>query len=386
MTSQWVFPDRVFDGATLRDSLAMQCQHGRIVDLRSVGAVPLGAKKVQIAGTVSPGFIDLQVNGGGGVLLNDNPTLDGMRAIIQAHRQFGTVAVMLTIITDTHDVMAAAADAAITANGEPGFVGLHIEGPHISQTRRGTHNAQFIRPLTGSTIAVVAKLAQAGISTMITLAPEAATSAQISELAELGAIVSLGHTDATSQQVKAAFAAGATCATHLFNAMSQMLNRSPGTVGAVINSQAYASIICDGRHVADEMIGLAIRARPVSDRMFLVSDAMPTVGGPDAFKLYGDTIMLRDGQLVNSEGSLAGAHITMAQGVQRLVSIVGIEREAALQMAITVPAHVIKQPTLAEVLGRSINDLLVLGEDCAVITTLGALLGGSESIIANKAK
>ncbi|AGI69703.1 N-acetylglucosamine-6-phosphate deacetylase NagA [Octadecabacter antarcticus 307] len=385
MTSQWVFPDRVFDGATLRDSMAMQYQHGRIVGLRSVGAVPLDAQKVQIAGTVSPGFVDLQVNGGGGVLLNDNPTLDGMRAIIQAHRQFGTVAVMPTVITDTHDVMAAAADAAIKANGELGFVGLHIEGPHISQTRRGTHGAQFIRPLDGSTIAVVAKLARAGISTMITVAPEAATSAQIAELAGLGAVVSLGHTDATSQQVTAAFAAGATCATHLFNAMSQMLNRSPGTVGAVINSQAYAGIICDGRHVADEMVGLAIRARPVSGRMFLVSDAMPTVGGPDAFELYGDTIMLKDGQLVNSEGSLAGAHITMAQSVQRLVSVVGVERETALQMAITVPAHVIKQPALADVLGRSIDDLLVLGEDCTVIATLGDLLSASDDVIANKA-
>jgi N-acetylglucosamine-6-phosphate deacetylase len=385
MTSQWIIPDRVFDGATLRDGLALQCKGGRIVDLRRVDAVPRGVPTVQISGTVSPGFIDLQVNGGGGVLLNQNPTVDGMRAIIRAHRQFGTVAMTPTLITDAHDVMAAAADAAIAAKGEPGFVGLHIEGPHISRARRGTHDPQFIRPLDDLTIAVVAKLARAGISIMITVAPEAATSAQISQLAALGAVVSLGHTDATSQQVAAAFAAGATCATHLFNAMSPMLNRSPGAVGAVINSTAYAGIICDGYHVADEMVGIAIRARPVSGRMYLVSDAMPTVGGPDAFELYGNTITLQDGQLVNSEGSLAGAHVTMAQSVQRLAAVLGIEHEVALQMAITVPADVIKQPELAGVMGRSSDDLLVLGQDCVVMGTLGEQICAPDDASAHKA-
>jgi N-acetylglucosamine-6-phosphate deacetylase len=180
----------------------------------------------------------------------------------------------------------------------------------------------------------------------------------------------------------AAFAAGASCATHLFNAMSPMLNRSPGAVGAVINSQAYAGIICDGYHVADEMVGLAIRARAVSGRMFLVSDAMPTVGGPDAFELYGNTITLKQGQLVNAEGSLAGAHVTMAQSVQRLVSVVGVDKETALQMAVTVPADVLKQPELATVVGRSVDDLLVLRGDFVVVGTLGSQIGASNDAVA----
>ena len=382
MTSKWIVPDHVFDGSTLLNGLAIHCQQGRVVELCPVRAVPAKAQVVQVGGTVSPGFVDLQVNGGGGVLLNQCPTPEGMRAIASAHRQFGTVAVTPTVITDTHDVVAAAADAAIRAKGDGGIVGLHIEGPHISKVRRGTHDAQYVRPMDDATIGVVAKLRGAGISTMITLAPEAATLDQIAKLAALGAVVSLGHTNATSEQMTAAFAAGASCATHLFNAMSPMLNRSPGAVGAVINSQAYAGIICDGYHVADEMVGLAIRARPVSGRMFLVSDAMPTVGGPDAFELYGNTITLKRGQLVNAEGSLAGAHVTMAQSVQRLVSVVGVDKETALQMAVTVPADVLKQPELATVVGRSVDDLLVLRGDFAVVGTLGGQIGASNDAVA----
>ena len=382
MTSKWIVPDHVFDDGTLRNGLAIHCQQGRVVELCPVRAVPANAQVVQVGGTVSPGFVDLQVNGGGGVLLNQCPTPEGMRAIALAHRQFGTVAVTPTVITDTHDVVAAAADAVIRANGDSGIVGLHIEGPHISKVRRGTHDAQYVRPMDYATIGVVAKLRGAGISTMITLAPEATTLDQIAKLAALGAVVSLGHTNATSAQMTAAFAAGASCATHLFNAMSPMLNRSPGAVGAVINSQAYAGIICDGYHVADEMVGLAIRARPVSGRMFLVSDAMPTVGGPDAFELYGNTITLKQGQLVNAEGSLAGAHVTMAQSVQRLVSVVGVDEETALQMAVTVPADVLKQPELATVVGRSVDDLLVLRGDFAVVGTLGGQIGASNDAVA----
>lgn len=382
MTSKWIVPDQVFDGHTLRRGLAIHSRQGSVVELCPLGAVPVDAQIVQVAGTVSPGFVDLQVNGGGGVLLNQCPTPEGMRAIASAHRQFGTVAVTPTVITDTHDVVAAAADAAIRAKGDGGIVGLHIEGPHISKVRRGTHDAQYVRPMDDATIGIVAKLRGAGVSTMITLAPEAATLDQIAKLAALGAVVSLGHTNATSEQMTAAFAAGASCATHLFNAMSPMLSRSPGAVGAVINSQAYAGIICDGYHVADEMVGLAIRARPVSGRMFLVSDAMPTVGGPDAFELYGNTITLKQGQLVNAEGSLAGAHVTMAQGVLRLVSVVGVDKETALQMAVTVPAGVLRQPELATVVGRSVDDLLVLRGDFAVVGTLGGQIGASNDAVA----
>ena len=314
----------------------------------------------RISGIISPGFIDLQVNGGGGVLLNQTPSVAGMQAMAAAHRRFGTVAILPTVITDRPEVLAQAVGAAIAAKGVQGIAGLHIEGPHISVARRGTHAAAFIRPMDAITMNHVARLRSAGVAVMITVAPEAVTPAQIGELSALGAVVSLGHSDSSFEATNQCLAAGASCFTHLFNAMSQMVNRAPGVVGAAINSQAYAGFICDGQHVADEMLGLALRARPVADRMFLVSDAMPTVGGPDSFVIYGQTITLHDGQLLNQEGSLAGAHVTQLEGVARLVGKLGIAPEAALRMAITVPARLMGLDQLARLKGRVLGDVVHL--------------------------
>jgi N-acetylglucosamine-6-phosphate deacetylase len=255
-----------------------------------------------------------------------------------------------------------------------GLLGLHIEGPHLSLPRRGTHAAEFIRPLDSTTIGHVRRLRDKGIAVKITLAPEAVQRGQISALVATGAVVSIGHSDATAEAVQAALAEGANCFTHLFNAMSPMLNRAPGVTGAAINSTAYCGFICDGHHVADAMLGLAIRARPVPDRMFLVSDAMSTVGGSDRFMLYGQEVRVVGGRLVNAEGSLAGAHVTMAESVARLVRVLGITPEAALRMAVTVPAMVIGAPGLAQIIGRDADDLLVLGPDMMPLGTCAALM------------
>lgn len=364
MTETWLCPDRLFDGQSLHADMAVLLQGGQ-VDAVAPQSAADPARMTRIKGLVTPGFVDLQVNGGGGVLLNTNPTPEGMRRIAAAHRGHGTVAIMPTVITDAPDVLTRAAEAAIAVHGEPFFAGLHIEGPHIAPDRRGTHDARFVRPMDDSTINLVADLRSRGIPVMITVAPEAATGGQIAALAATGAVVSLGHTNATADQARAAMQAGAGAVTHLFNAMSQMQNRAPGLVGAAINSDIYAGIICDGIHVADEMVGLAIRARPRPDRMFLVSDAMPTVGGPDAFSLYGQDIRLDDGRLINAEGSLAGAHVTQAQGVGRLVHKIGIPLETALRMAITVPATLIDTPDLAGIMGRDAADLIVLDDTLA---------------------
>lgn len=372
----WLCPDRLFDGQTLRSGLALGLSEGRTTDLRPVADLPPDAARCAIAGTLTPGFLDLQVNGGGGVLFNTTPTPQGIAAIAAAHRRFGTVGILATLITDTPEVLAKAVDAALAAGDVQGFLGIHIEGPHLSVPRRGTHRAAFIRPLDDATIAHVARLRTAGITTMLTLAPEAATPAQVRRLADLGCIVSIGHSDADAQAVRDLLAAGARCFTHLFNAMSPMLNRTPGVTGACINSTAHAGIICDGIHVADEMVGLAIRARPVPDRTFLVSDAMPTVGGPDHFNLYGSEIRLVDGRLVNAEGSLAGAHVTMAESLARLIDVVGVAPEQALRMAVTVPADLIGRADLAGVTARSAADLLVLDDDWAFIGTAAKLAEG----------
>jgi N-acetylglucosamine-6-phosphate deacetylase len=188
--------------------------------------------------------------------------------------------------------------------------------------------------------------------------------------------VSIGHSDATAEATRQLLDEGASCFTHLFNAMSPMLNRAPGVTGACINSTAYAGIICDGIHVADEMVGLALRARPVADHMFLVSDAMSTVGGSDHFRLYGEEIRLVNGRLVNAEGSLAGAHVTMAESLARLIRVVGIAPDQALRMTSTVPARVIGRPDLARLTGRSTRDLLILGEDWSVNSTVATVADG----------
>lgn len=365
MTDRWIAPDRLFDGQTVTTGQAVRVEDGYVV---GIGAAPPDAKRVN--GCLTPGFVDVQVNGGGGVMLNTTPTRDGMAVIAAAHRRFGTVAVMPTVITDAPEVLDRAADAAIVAKNDVGIIGLHIEGPHISVARRGTHNAAHIRPMDARTMDVVARLRQHDVTVIITVAPEAVSVEQIAGLTAMGAVVSLGHTDADADAVSRAIAAGARCATHVFNAMSPMTSREPGAVGEVLNSFVRAGIICDGHHVDDRMISLALRARPADDLMFLVSDAMATVGGPDHFDLYHQRIYLSDGRLVNAEGNLAGAHMTQAEGVARLVLQVGVTLDRSLRMAVTVPARVVGQIDLSQVVGRKTDDLLLLSDTFRVTGTL----------------
>ncbi len=358
MTDIWIAPKHVFDGQRVLSGHAV-----RVVDDIMVDLDKAPKEALQINGCVTPGFVDLQVNGGGGFMLNTTPTREGMASIASAHRRFGTVAIMPTVITDTAEVLDRAAEAAIAAKDDEGIIGLHIEGPHISVARRGTHNCANIRDFDSHTMDVVAQLRHQGVAVMITLAPEAASLYRITALADMGAVVSIGHTDAPAEDVEAVIAAGATCATHLFNAMSPMTGRAPGAVGAIINSGVHAGIICDGHHVDDRMIRLALRARPSDDLMFLVSDAMATVGGPDHFDLYGQKIHLANGRLINAEGNLAGAHVTQAEGIARLVHHVGIPLGQALRMAVTIPAQVMGQSRLAQMVGRRTRDLVVLSDD-----------------------
>ncbi len=367
----WLCPDHVFDGADLCPHMAIGVQQGRTTALLPVADLPSGAPHHVLSGTLTAGFVDLQVNGGGDALLNASPTVPTMITMAAAHRRFGTVAILPTVITDAPEVLAAAVGAALSAKGLPGILGLHIEGPHLSVPRRGTHSARFIRPFESATMDHVERLRAAGIFVKITVAPEAMAKGQIAALVATGAIVSIGHSDTTAEATKAALAEGASCFTHLFNAMSPMQNREPGVTGACINSSAYAGIICDGYHVADDMVALAIRARPVPDRMFLVSDSMSTVGGSDHFTLYGEQIRLVGGRLVNAAGSLAGAHVTMAEGLARLINVLGIAPKTALAMAVSTPATLIGRPDLARPILRDLSDLVLLNSNWS-ISALGA--------------
>lgn len=370
MRDGWLAPRRLFDGERLLEGAGLRLEGGVVAE---IGTPPADARA--LPGTVTPGYVDLQVNGGGGVLLNTSPTAEGMEAIAAAHRRFGTVAILPTLITDEPEVMERAVDAALAARGAEGILGIHLEGPHIALARKGTHAPRFIRPCDERTLACVRRLREGGVPVMVTLAPEAVTPGQIAALRALGAVVSLGHTDATFEAAQAALAEGANCFTHLFNAMSPLSHRAPGVVGAALDSAVPSGIICDGVHVEEAVVALAIRARRAEDLMFLVSDAMPTVGGPDHFRLYDMELRVENGRLVNPEGSLAGAHVTMAESVARLVNRVGIAPETALRMAITVPARVMEAPDLARLTGRRVEDVLAVGPDWAVDATLADLPG-----------
>jgi N-acetylglucosamine-6-phosphate deacetylase len=372
----WLCPDLLFDGQTLHSGLALGVTEGHTTLIENVSNLHKSAPRRPLTGLLTPGFIDLQVNGGGDALLNTAPTPQAMQTMAAAHRRFGTVGILPTVITDAPEVLAFAVDAAIATKGKPGILGLHIEGPHLSQERRGTHSARFVRPFEAATQRHVERLRATGIFVMITVAPEAMATGEIAGLVATGAVVSLGHSAATSAQTIGALAEGASCFTHLFNAMSPMQNREPGVTGAAINSSAYAGIICDGHHVSDEMIGLGLRARPLPDRMFLVSDAMSTVGGSDHFMLYGQEIRLAGGRLLNAEGSLAGAHTTMAEGVWRLITVLGVAPEVALKMAISTPAAVLRQPALASPEGRDLADLILLDAGWTVTGSGADLIAG----------
>lgn len=363
-----IFSVTLFDGQILapRDIIV---RDGVIVNVTE----PSGSG-IRLEGFVTLGFLDLQVNGGGGILWNAEPTVHGALGIADAHRSFGTVGIMPTLITDAPEVMARAADAMLDLWGEPSILGVHFEGPHINPAKRGTHAARFIRPFDDASLEPIKRLRAKDIPVMLTLAPECVAPRDIAVLTELGVIVSLGHSNATSQEAKAGFAAGARAVTHLYNAMSQMQGREAGLVGAAINSDAFVGIIADGHHVAPEMIALACRARPRADRMFLVSDAMPTVGGPESFDLYDMEIRVEKGRLVNPEGALAGAHISMAEGVAVLVQRAGISLCDALKMAVTHPAQLLGRPDLTTVIGRRADDLICLSPDLGVRGTLGDLL------------
>lgn len=327
-----------------------------------------GGERFDLGGDhLLPGFIDTQVNGGGGVLFNDTPTVAGIAAIGAAHATYGTTGFLPTLISDDLAVIDAAMRAVeeAIARGVPGVLGIHIEGPFIAAARKGIHDPAKFRRLTAESIALLTGLKRG--RTLVTLAPETCGVGDIAALTASGVIVAAGHTDADYLTTRAALDAGVTGFTHLFNAMSPMLHRAPGVVGAALDDQAsYCGLIADGHHVDAAVLRIALRARPL-DRFMLVTDAMPTVGSATkTFRLNGLTITVRDGVCVAPNGTLAGCDLDMASAVRNIVAMTGIGIEQAATMAATAPArflgldHVVG--TIAA--GRA-ADLVWLGRDGA---------------------
>ncbi len=290
-------------------------------------------------GWIVPGFIDTQVNGGAGVLFNDSPDVEGIAAIGRAHARYGTTAFLPTLISDTPEIVAKAldaTDAAIEA-GVPGVVGVHIEGPVISVTRKGIHDAEKFRQLDADFLALLTRPRRGKV--MLTLAPEMVSLEDIATLHKAGVILSIGHSDADYDTAKAAIAAGMTGVTHLYNAMSPLLHRAPGVVGASIEDQAiYCGLILDGFHVHDAPVRIAMRARPL-DRFLLVTDAMPCVGADVAeFDLHGRRILVEGGRCLGEDGTLAGSSLDMAGAFRNAVNRIGLSHADAAMMAATSPA------------------------------------------------
>ena len=297
-----------------------------------------------------PGFIDTQVNGGGGVLFNDKPDVETIRAIGAAHRRFGTTGFLPTLISDDLDTIAraiAAVDAAIAA-GLPGVLGIHIEGPFLNSARKGIHDAKQLLRLDEKLIPMLCAL-KAG-RTLLTLAPEMTTPAIIRQLSAAGAIIAAGHTNATFDETNAAIAAGLTGFTHLFNAMSPLGSREPGVVGAALYDQStWCGLIVDGHHVNPVTLKLALRCRR-RDRFVLVTDAMAPVGTDSvSFVLQGQTIQVVDGVCRDQSGTLAGTVLDMAQAVRNAVDLLDLKLPDAVRMASEYPAHYLG---LGQELGR----------------------------------
>lgn len=291
------------------------------------------------AGTVvAPGFIDVQVNGGGGVLLNDAPTLDGIRTILAAHRPHGTTGMLPTLITDRREVMEALLAVAEEALKIPGVLGFHLEGPFIAPARKGCHREDYIRRPDANDIALLGNFGQLGRS-YVTVAPERVEAADIRALTATGLRVAAGHTDATAAEMARAVDAGMTGATHIFNAMTPIAVREPGPAGYTLDDdRLYCGLITDGHHVHAANVRATYKLKG-RDHVMLVTDAMPTVGSDKPwFDLFGMRIEVKGGRLVYGADTLAGAHVTMMQCVARFIEMTGAPLEDALIMASRTPA------------------------------------------------
>lgn len=335
---------QVFDGSRLLAGIAVVVAGGLVEAL--VPEVRLDGS-VQVrrlpGGTLAPGFVDLQVNGGGGVMFNDAPEVATLGRMAAAHAGLGTLAFLPTLITDTAGSTRAAVAAVerAVAEGVSGIAGLHLEGPHLAAARKGAHDAVLMRRLGAEDLAFLCEAAARVPRLLVTLAPEMADGAAIAALVRAGAVVSLGHTDAGLDAARAAAAAGARMVTHLFNAMSPLGHREPGVVGAALScGRLDAGLIADGVHVHPAAIAAALSAKTGPGQIFLVTDAMATAGSDIAgFTLGGRAIRRDGGRLTLADGTLAGAHVDMATSLRVLTKDAGIALDRALAMATSIPAR-----------------------------------------------
>ena len=329
---------QLFDGTVMRGP-ALVTVSGSLIQNVSFGeAASPGMIALASDAVLAPGFIDIQVNGGGGVLLNGEPSKAGVRRIVEAHRRTGTTGCLPTLVTDRTDMIERLAGIAQGSLQIPGVLGFHLEGPAINKVRKGIHLESEIRELSARDLAAMESFGDCGRS-VVTLAPECVPPSVIDDLLGAGLRVSAGHSEATAMQIVQAADRGLSGVTHLFNAMSQLTAREPGVVGAALDDgRLFAGIICDGLHVDPLSLRVAMRCKG-RDRLMLITDAMPLVGTDlRHFLLQGRHITLQGTRLTSPDGTLAGAHLTMMQAVQNAVALLGVGIANALTMASRTPA------------------------------------------------
>ncbi|MEM1112658.1 MAG: N-acetylglucosamine-6-phosphate deacetylase [Pseudomonadota bacterium] len=340
--------NKLFDGIRWHDGQAILIEDSLVRELVPAEAVPGEAELVSFDdGLLVPGLVDVQVNGGGGLMFNEAPAYETLATITAAHLKAGTTSCLPTVISDHRHVIESAIEAVVAyrGDGHPDVLGLHIEGPFFAQSRRGAHSAERVRAPGAADIEFLCEQS-ARLPLVLTLAPEVCQPGQIRQLSEAGIRVCAGHSDASYDEVIGALDEGLIGFTHLFNAMSPLTAREPGMVGtALTDSESWVGMIADGHHVHPASLALALRAKRI-DRLMLVSDAMATAGTDStAFELYGETVRLRGGRLINTEGKLAGSTITLLDAVRYLRSEVEAPLEDCLRMASTYPARFMGVPS-----------------------------------------
>ncbi|HEY7853084.1 MAG TPA: N-acetylglucosamine-6-phosphate deacetylase [Caulobacteraceae bacterium] len=375
---------QVMTDGGLEEGLAVVLAGETIASVIPEREVAAGVPRLELdGGLLLPGFIDIQVNGGGGVLFNDSPTPEAIARIGEAHRRFGTTAFLPTLISDELTVVGAAIEATrqAMAMGIPGVLGVHIEGPYLNTEQKGIHDAGKLRRMDEEGLALLTSLR--GGRTLVTLAPEMAGAAMIQRLAAAGVIVSAGHTNASHAQARGALDAGMTGFTHLFNAMSPLTSREPGVVGAALSDpRSWCGIIVDGRHVDPLVLRIALKCRPL-DRFILVTDAMPCVGSDQqTFTLQHKLITVRDGACFDARGRLAGSDLDMAGAVRNAVSMLGLSLAEASRMASGNPAAFLGLDlTMGRIAPGHRADLVLLNDDLQVQETwIGGRPSDDESV------
>ena len=378
----WLHPASCFDGEQIRRDTALRIENGRIGALapaREIGRDGLPVWRCE--SLACPAFVDLQVNGGGGVLFTQTPTPEALAAIAHAHRLGGTGTWLPTLITSAPEVMERAVDAVLSVHGRCGVAGMHIEGPHIAPEYRGAHALELIRPFSDHTLGLLRRLRAHSVPVLLTLAPERLPDGVLARLVDMGVRVAIGHSGASEQQTRAALTEGASLFTHLFNGMPPLQTKKVGMTGVALDSAAWCGVIADGYHVDDTMVRLAVRAKREPNTLFAVTDAMPTVHGPAHFELYGATIRVRDGRLIDARGSLAGVHIDMVGVLQRLVQRVELPLACALAMITSIPARAAGlHPEHGCLRPNARADIALLDPDQFALRSL--LIGGQPSVAA----